>query len=298
MRTRDSLALCLGLTLVASAACRPRGPSGPSEAELPAPAIAHGPASAYAGTWVGPALRLSFVGPWVLVRPTDDPAAAPIEMRVVIEREQGDAFALRTTLAAVFPADFLRPSDWTMLVEDGQLALAMGDEPLTPYTAAGTDGSDRTGAAPAPLLGPTMISPDDLPEQLVRANVLTCLEHAADACASLEAGGPLLAGCRELHWGDCIVELGPPPADPTARAAAAAARELRRHARALAFTRAIRRAYPEREAAAAAYARAVDAARRELAALEADDAVPESETEALSRIRAALTAADASGPPR
>lgn len=259
-----------------------RGPGGPSEAELYAPSVEHGPAPAYAGTWVGPELSLHFAGPWVLVWPSNDPGAAPIEMRVLVERSEGSAYALRTTLGGVFEADFLRPSDWTLLVEQGQLAIAMGDEPLTAYLA--------DPSVPAPLLGPSMVDPDRLPEHLLRDDALACLEHAADACAALEAQGPPALGCRELHWGACLAEREPAPLDPTVRATQALERELSLCTRTLEFGLSLRRAN-ERPAAGELYERVLAAARALLARLAAEDMLGEQAQRAT--IERALAAASA-----
>jgi hypothetical protein len=205
----------------------------PGPAIEPAPIVEPDAALPYAGTWIGPALTLSFAGPWVLVWPTDHaPGQAPIELRADIERREGDAFALRTSVARVLPSDFLRPTDWTMLVEDGQLAIAMGDEPLTAYVL-------DPDAAP-PLVGPTMLDALTLPEQVLMADAVACLEQASSRCAELEADGPLTAGCRELAWVSCVADLAPDPgldlADPTTRAAWAQSRLIHEFALTLRFT--------------------------------------------------------------
>ena len=283
-RLVPALALVAGaLAAGALAACTPA--PGPSESDLRAPPLNHGPPPSYAGTWIGPELSLHFAGPWVLVRPSDTPDAAPIEMRVLVERQEGEAYALRTTLAGVFPADFLRPSDWTLLVEDEQLAIAMGDEALTAYVRA---------PEPAPaLIGPQMADADALPEHLTRADALTCLEAAADACAALEERGPLVAGCRELRWSSCLVELGPAPADPTAREAHASARALRIHAATLRFGLSLRRASDEAHSAAADafYSRALSDAAALIESLRAADGLPDEP--ALVEVEAAIAAARA-----
>lgn len=201
--------------------CRPPA-AGPIEPTLPSVDAAQ---PVYAGAWIGPELSLHFVGPWVFVRPTADPSAAPIELRATVERESGDAHALRTSLASVWPASFLRPSDWTLLVEDGQLAIAMGDEPLTAYVHAD---------APPLLRGPVMLD-ELLPaaglDEPGMADGVACLELANDRCVELEAGASLVAGCRELEWTLCATTLTPLPADPIERAAELSARRI--HARTL-----------------------------------------------------------------
>jgi hypothetical protein len=207
------------LSLISLLGCHPQpGASILDQHPLPR-VVAEQPS--YAGTWVGPELSLSFVGPWVLVRPTAEPERAPIELRATVERREGDAYALRVSVAGVWPADFLRPSDWTMLVEDGQLALAMGDEPLASYVA-----SERVPV----LHGPIML--DELavqPREPGLADGVACLEVASDRCAALEAEGPLAAGCRELQWSLCLTTLGPGPADPIARSAQRMAETIHRH---------------------------------------------------------------------
>lgn len=208
-----------------AAACRPQAVEQPGEGvELPIVDRAEPP---FAGTWVGPELTLSFVGDWVLVRPSAEPEAAPIELRVEIERHEGDAFALRTSLAGVLDADFLRAPDWTLLIEAGQLAIAMGDEPLEAYVAQ-VD-------APAMLRGPSMVGELALPEELRMADAIACLEMATDECAALEANGPIAVGCRDLQWGICIEQLGPVPVDPVERAGWLAAGQIRAHALVLRF---------------------------------------------------------------
>jgi hypothetical protein len=189
------LALALVLAL---AGCKRESVEPTAEIELEPPLpVEHGPAMPYAGTWVGPKLRLEFAGRWVLVEPAQlEPGQAPIELRVAIERREGEnAFALRTAIAGVMPADFLRPGDWTMLVEDGALALAMGDEPLERY--------ERVEAAPT-LVGPALIDSDALPETVVFELGIACLEFASSQCAAFEADGPRAVGCREAVWAACI----------------------------------------------------------------------------------------------
>jgi hypothetical protein len=255
--------------------CRPG-----AEADVPAgdvalpplPVVDHGEPPPYAGAWVGPELSLSFVGPWVLVRPSgpEGEQAAPIELRVTVERREGDAFALRTSIAGVLPADFLRPTDWTMLVEEGQLAIAMGDEPLTAYTPPQSE-------APDPLLGPAMLDELELPEELVMADAVACLEFAGDRCAEIEADGPLAAGCREMHWAACVAHLGPVSPDPTVRAAKIAARRIHIHALSLRFTAALLEAAdPAQHAAAEAlHHRAQTSATKMLDELRRDGPLPQ-----------------------
>ena len=280
-------ALALSLALLACLGChRDEGTSADPEARalVPAPLpVDHGPAPAYAGTWVGPALTLTFVGPWVIVRPTGaGPEQAPIELRVEVERAQGDAYALRTSLGARLPADFLRPPDWTMLVEEGQLAIAMGDEPLTAYLPE--------PEASAPLLGPAMLeafepgappadaaSAAQASEEAPLADALACLELAGAVCAELEDAGPLAAGCRELHWVACMDALGPSPVDPVARAARAASQKLAFASVGLRFADSLRHAAPapRRALATALYARALERAQGVLDELAEDGPLPE-----------------------
>lgn len=127
----------------------------------------------------------------------------PIELRVEVERSEGQAFALRTSVAGRWPADFLRPTDWTLLVEDGELALAMGDEPLEAYVAVDPQNQPR----PPALLGPAMLDELALPEQLPFAEASACLELASLSCAGFESEGPRVAGCREALWGACVEQL-------------------------------------------------------------------------------------------
>lgn len=190
--------LGLALALVLPGCRRETTEPPPPEPELEAPwPVEHGPAMPYAGTWVGPKLRLEFAGRWVLVEPAEaGPDQAPLELRVAIERREGDnAFALQTSIAGVMPVDFLRPGDWTMLVEDGALALAMGDEPLERY--------ERVEATPT-LIGPALIDPDALPKTVVFELSIACLEFAGSQCAAFEAEGPRAVGCREAVWAACI----------------------------------------------------------------------------------------------
>ncbi|MFV8755491.1 hypothetical protein ACNOYE_33500 [Nannocystaceae bacterium ST9] len=197
MTRAAELALALASTLIA---CRPAASEPPREPEptLEAPPpVDHGPTMPYAGTWIGPKLRLEFAGRWVLVEPAEPaPGQAPLELRVVIERREGEfAFALQTSIAGAMPVDFLRPGDWTMLVEDGALALAMGDEPLERY--------ERVDAPPT-LIGPALVDPATLPEALVFERAIACLEFAGSQCASFEAEGPRAVGCREALWAACV----------------------------------------------------------------------------------------------
>ncbi len=215
------------LVLCLAAACRPGASAEPSGSKLrPLPSI-EGEEPPFAGTWVGPELTLSFVGEWVLVRPSGEPEQAPIELRVAIERHEGDAFALRASLAGALEADFLRAPDWTLLVEDGQLAIAMGDEPLVGYVAQ-VDAEQL-------VRGPSMLDELVLPAELIMAEVIACLEVAGDRCSELEAEGPIAMGCRELQWGICVEQLGPVPVDPVERAAWTAAGQIRAHALVLRF---------------------------------------------------------------
>jgi hypothetical protein len=266
----------LGVTL----GCRPDA-STHAESGPPLPIVERdGPVGAppFAGTWVGPELTLSFIGAWVLVRPSAEPDKVPIELRVTVERAAGDAYALETSLAGVLPADFLRPPDWTLLIEHGQLALAMGDEPLTAYVAQPD--------ASMILHGPAMIDEIDeidelgeleLPKELVMADAIACLELAGDRCAALESDGPIAAGCRELQWATCVSSLGPMPVDPVARAAWTAARRIREHTLTLRFCAALLEAARENErtAAQALQARARASAEQTLASLRRDGPLPE-----------------------
>lgn len=190
------LALALVLTAIGCHREAAPTPAPTPELEPPLP-VEHGPAMPYVGTWVGPKLRLQFAGRWVLVEPAERaPGQAPIELRVAIERREGDnAFALQTSIAGVMPADFLRPGDWTMLVEEGALALAMGDEPLERYERV---------AELAPLVGPALIDPAALPEIASFEHSIACLEFAGSQCGSFEAEGPRALGCREAVWAACI----------------------------------------------------------------------------------------------
>ena len=164
-RSSGLVVLCLAL------GCRPGASNEPTEVGPPLPNVDRDD-PAFAGTWVGPEFMLSFVGEWVLIRPSEDPEVAPIELRVTIERAEGDAYALQTSLAGALAADFLRAPDWTLLVEDGQLALAMGDEPLAAYLSMPD--------APAMLRGPDMFAEVRFPEELRMADAIACLEVAGD----------------------------------------------------------------------------------------------------------------------
>ncbi len=162
----------------------------------------------FVGSFVGPTLRLEFGGAWVLVEPAEPaPGQAPIELRVEVVRREGDAFALRTSIAGAMPADFLRPPDWTLLVEDGALALAMGDEPLESYV--------RDPGRPSALIGPVLVEP--LPDALPFEHAIACLELASMRCAALEQDGPRGLGCREALWSACVAH----PAEPSATSNAA-----------------------------------------------------------------------------
>ena len=189
---------------------------------------------------------MSFAGPWVLVEPRD-PAAdqAPIELRATLERREGDAFALRTSVAGLSSAAFLRPPDWTMLVEEGGLALAMGDEPLTSYP--------RSPEPPPPLVGPARLDEAALPEEEpTSAETLACLEFAGDRCGRMEGTGPRAAGCREAQWTVCAEHLGPVDVDPTIQAAAVDALTLHADAVALRFAAGLRASELERRSEATA----------------------------------------------
>lgn len=279
MAAKGTALLLLGLVM----GCRPSDTATPD----PGPALPiverdASQARPFAGTWVGPELTLSFIGPWVLIRPSADPGQAPIELRVTILRAAGAAFALETNLAGVLPADFLRAPDWTLLIEDGQLALTMGDEPLTAYVAQGD--------ASMILHGPSMLDELELPTELVMADAIACLELAGDLCTELEADGPIAAGCRELQWATCVAQLGPPPVDPVARAAWTTARRIHMHTLTLRFCAALLQAAREHERAAAAalHARAQASAAAMLDALRRDGPLPESDphlAELLTRLR-------------
>lgn len=281
--TSACVLLCLAL------GCRPSGTQapavGPALPDLPdLPGIERDEIRTppFAGTWVGPEFTLSFIGPWVLIRPSGDPRQAPIELRATILRAAGDAFALETGLAGVLPADFLRAPDWTLLIEDGQLALTMGDEPLTAYVAQPD--------ASMILHGPVMLDELELPTELVMADAIACLELASDVCTELEADGPVAAGCRELQWATCVSQLGPAPVDPVARAAWTSARRIHMHTLTLRFSAALLAAakLPERAAAEALHARARASAEQMLDSLRRDGPLPESDphlAELLTRLR-------------
>ena len=200
---RSSTLLLASLLLLSAPGCRPDGATTttPAPAVEAPPPVDHGPPPPYAGTWQGPSLRLSFAGPWVLVEPVDPPGQVPIELHLTVERREGDAFALRTSIAGVMPSDFLRPTDWTLLVEDGALAIAMGDEPLESYVAVPSDARPETRPL---LLGPSLLHELPLPEQLPFAAASSCLELASLGCGALEAEGPRAAGCREALWAACV----------------------------------------------------------------------------------------------
>lgn len=236
----------------------------------PAPIVEHGPARPYWGTWVGPALQVSFAGPWVLIAPREiGPGAQPIELRATIERQEGTAFALRTSIAERYAADFVRPSDWTLLVEAGELALAMGDEPLAPYLA-----SDE------PLLiGPVMLEAIAIPEDIAGEHVLACLERASELCRELEAEGPRAAGCREAQWGVCVAHLDPGQPDPTVRAATAIARTIHERHVAVRFAEGLLAAAPAelRAEATALHTRALERAAEQLERLREDGPLPSSD---------------------
>ncbi|KIG12892.1 hypothetical protein DB30_00913 [Enhygromyxa salina] len=287
-----ALATALGLGL----GCRQRDDASTVDPALASAAtIEQVPPIPYAGTWIGPALTLSFVGPWVFVLPTHaEPGQAPIELRATVERREGDAFALRTSVAGLLPADFLRPTDWTMLVEDGQLAIAMGDEPLTAYL--------RDEATAPPLLGPTMLDELELPAQVSMASAVACLEQASSRCAALEAGGPLAAGCRELTWATCVAGLPPSPAadaptdwaDPTVRATWERARTIDELQLTLRYAERLDQAADpsQRSEARAVYVRTLELVATTLEALAHDG--PLTDDPALTDLRAAIqTARDA-----
>jgi hypothetical protein len=261
--------LCLAL------GCRPSGTNSPE----PGPALPDLPlverdelhTPPFVGTWVGPEFTLSFIGAWVLIRPSGDPQQAPIELRATIERAAGDAFALATSLAGALPADFPRASDWTLVIEDGQLALTMGDEPLTAYVAQPD--------ARMILHGPSMLDELELPTELVMADAIACLELAGDLCTALEADGPPAAGCRELQWSTCVSQLGPVPVDPVARAAWTSAGRIHMHTLTLRFCAALLAGAGEHERAAAEalLTRARTSAEQMLDSLRRDGPLPESD---------------------
>lgn len=248
-------AALLGLTL-ALAGCRREASEAPAtqhEGEAPR-AIEHGPAMPYAGTWVGPALRLEFGGRWVLVEPAERaPGQAPIELRVAIERREGEAaFALLVAIAGAMPADFLRPGDWTLLVEPGALALAMGDEPLESYV--------RVDAPPA-LIGPALVEPSELPETLAFEVGIACLELAGTLADAYEREGPRALGLREALWAECIAR--PQGLDPRAEPAERAPMRLAMQLAALRWSSAVVAAASDQQRAAseALHARVIAAAR-------------------------------------
>lgn len=277
--------------LVAALGCKPDPSAGPeahagfevSEREPP-PVVDHGLRRPYWGTWIGPKLRLSFAGPWVLIVPHADiePGAQPIELRASVERQAGDAFALRTTLVERYAAEFVRPSDWTMLVEAGGLAIAMGDEPLTTYVE-----SDQ-----AILIGPAMLDTIAIPETIAGEQLLACLEFASVACRELEADGPLAAGCRESQWAVCVAHLDRGQADPTVRAAIATARSIHADQIALRFAEGLLAAAPEplRAEAEALHQRALTLAAKQLAQLRKRGPLPSNDPH-LPDLLAALRAA-------
>jgi hypothetical protein len=259
--------------LALALACKP-GASIPREPDQqepvqrePLPLVDHGTARPYWGTWIGPELRVSFAGPWVLIAPRElGPGAQPIELRATVEREEGDAFALWTSVAERYAADFVRPSDWTLLVETDALALAMGDEPLAPYLA-----SDE------PLLvGPALLETIPIPKDIAPQDVLACLERASEVCRALEAEGPLAAGCREAQWGVCVAHLDPGQPDPTIRAATAIARTIHESYIAVRFGEGLHANAPaELQAEAAAlHTRALERAAEQLARLREDGPLP------------------------
>jgi len=249
--------------------------AGPSTAPSTSPrepaAVDHRPARPYWGTWIGPQLRLSFAGPWVLIVPHDaGPQAQPIELRVSVERQEGGAFALRTSVAQRYAADFVRPSDWTLLVEHGALAIAMGDEPLTAYVAS----DERL------LVGPELLETLAIPPDIAGEALLECLEFASLACRELEAEGPRAAGCREAQWGVCVAHRGGDQADPTLRAASLTARAIAAHDLALRFAEgllAAAREGPELAAAQALHRRALERAATLIGQLKRDGPLPSSD---------------------
>lgn len=258
MRAADALVLVLALAL---AACRPatHETATPTPAQPRPVAIDHGPPLPFAGTWEGPLLRLEFGARWVLVEPRERvPGQAPIELRVEIERREGEAaFALRVAIAGAMPADFLRPGDWTLLVEPSGLALAMGDEPLESYVRV---------AAPAPLVGPLLVEPSTLPRSLPLEPAIACLELAGTQSAAYEHEGPHALGLREALWAACVehVEgLVPEPGPAQARL------QLAMMLAALQYSSSVVAAATptQRDAGEALHARVLDHARELLAAI-------------------------------
>ena len=229
--------------------------------------VDHGQAPAYAGEWIGAELRLTFAGPWVLVGPVAaGPGAQPIELRVTVERREGDAYALRTSVADHYAGDFVRPSDWTLLIEDGAIAVAMGDEPLTSYVRAATD--------VAPLLGPAMLAELPIPDTIAAEQVLACVELASQRCRALEAEGPHALGCREAVWATCVAYDPRGAADPTVRAAIDTARRVDVERVVVRFALAVHAATPDDPAAHAVVERARTQAREALTKLRADGPLP------------------------
>jgi hypothetical protein len=271
VRARSGLALAIALGI---AGCRADPSAGPSEAPVleavevdPPPPVDHEP-PAYAGVWIGPELQLMFAGPWVLIGPREPgPGAQPIELRASVERREGDAYALRTSVADRYAGDFVRPSDWTLLVEAEALALAMGDEPLTAYE-------------PAPdtpmLIGPVMLGELAIPETIAPELLLACVEFASQRCRALEAEGPRALGCREALWATCVAHDTHTVADPTLRAAITTARSIHAELITLRFCAGLLAAAPDaiRPAAAALHQRARDHAQTELAQLRAAGPLP------------------------
>jgi len=266
-----SSTLALALLLIA---CERRASTvdPPEPNPEPPPTVDHGPAPAYAGTWIGPQLRVSFAGPWVLIAPRElGPSAQPIELRVAVERHEGDAFALQTSVGDRYAGDFVRPSDWTLLIEAGAIGLAMGDEPLERYVAHD----------PPILLGPALIdeilaSPDPRGDQpIASVDMFECLHDASETCRALEADGPLIAGCREAQWAVCVAHLDPSEADPTVRAATATARLIHEHAVAVRFADGlVASTEPNHAAAEAVRERALQRADAALARLRVDGPLP------------------------
>ncbi|HLT35146.1 MAG TPA: hypothetical protein VK034_02650, partial [Enhygromyxa sp.] len=260
------------LVLALALGCRPEpSPTAtrePSPSREPPPLVDHGSARPYWGVWTGPELQLSFAGPWVLIAPREGgPGAQPIELRATVERQQGDAFALRTSVAGRYAADFVRPSDWTLLVEAGELALAMGDEPLAAYLAI-----DQ------PLLiGPALLDAVAIPDAIAGEDVLACLERASEICRALEAEGPRAVGCREAQWAVCVAHLERGHADPTVRAANAAARTIHESHAAIRYCEGLQAAAPaELQAEARAlHGRALARAAEQLARLRDDGPLPD-----------------------
>jgi hypothetical protein len=258
-------------------ACRSQPPSEAPTVELPPPSelpppppVDHGPPPAYAGTWIGPQLQLTFAGPWVLLGPrVAGPGSQPIELRVTVERREGEAYALRTSVAEQLTGDFVRPSDWTLLVEADGLALAMGDEPLTTYAPALDDD------APA-LIGPAMLAEIAIPEDIGPELLLACIEVASQRCRALEAEGPRALGCREALWATCVAHDTHTVADPTVRAAIATARTIDAERITLRFCAGLLAAAPRssRAAAEALDQRARDHARATLEQLRAAGPLP------------------------